>query len=89
MKNRGCTNSCPGQPATRESRPWATNTFRVLLPDRRPGGAILQLEIALKKPGMNFYDSSRLESRLADLKSEQDDEKERKREAVNYSISIS
>ena len=29
---------------------------------------------------MNFYDSSRLESRLADLKSEQDDEKkERKR----------
>lgn len=38
-------------------------------------GAILQLEIALKKPGMNFYDSSRLESRLADLKSEQDDEK--------------
>ncbi|HPE80970.1 MAG TPA: M48 family metalloprotease [Gammaproteobacteria bacterium] len=40
-------------------------------------GAILQLEIALKKPGMNFYDSSRLESRLADLKSEQDDEKKK------------
>lgn len=26
---------------------------------------------------MNFYDSSRLESRLADLKSEQDDEKKK------------
>ena len=37
-------------------------------------GAILQLEIALKTPDLNFYESSRLESRLAKLKVEQDDE---------------
>jgi len=36
--------------------------------------AILQLEITLKRPDMNFYESSRLESRLAALKAEQDEE---------------
>jgi predicted Zn-dependent protease len=37
-------------------------------------GAILQLEIALKRPEMNFYESSRLESRLAELRAEQEEE---------------
>ena len=37
-------------------------------------GAILQLEIALKTPDLNFYESSRLESRLAKLRFEQDEE---------------
>lgn len=36
--------------------------------------AILQLEIALKRPDMSFYNASRLESRLAELKQEEDDE---------------
>ena len=36
--------------------------------------AILQLEITLKRADLNFYESSRLESRLAELKSEQDEE---------------
>ncbi len=39
--------------------------------------AILQLEIALKVPGLNFYDASRLESRLVDLRAE-DEEKDDK-----------
>ena len=38
--------------------------------------AILQLEIALKRPELNFYDASRLESRLAIFKSEQNDQKD-------------
>jgi predicted Zn-dependent protease len=42
--------------------------------------AILQLEIALKQPEMNFYDSSRLESRLAEMNAELDEE-DRKRSA--------
>ena len=42
--------------------------------------AILQLEIALKRPELDFYESSRLESRLAELRAEQDEE-ERKRSA--------
>ncbi|MCG6967842.1 MAG: M48 family metalloprotease [Chromatiaceae bacterium] len=41
-------------------------------------GAIMQLEIALKRGELNFYDSSRLESRLAELKAEQDDEDDKK-----------
>jgi predicted Zn-dependent protease len=36
--------------------------------------AELQLEIALKRPEMNFYDSSRLESRLAEVRAELDEE---------------
>lgn len=36
--------------------------------------AILQLEIALKRPELNFYESSKLESRLAELRAEQDEE---------------
>lgn len=36
--------------------------------------AILQLEIALKQPEMDFYQSSRLESRLAELNAELDEE---------------
>ncbi len=39
--------------------------------------AILQLEIALKQPGLNFYDASRLESRLAELRFEQEEEERR------------
>lgn len=50
--------------------------------------AILQLEIALKRPELNFYDSSRLESRLAEFKSEEDEEDKKKRERQDYSISI-
>jgi predicted Zn-dependent protease len=42
--------------------------------------AELQLEIALKRPEMNFYDSSRLESRLAEVRAELDEE-DRKRSA--------
>ena len=42
--------------------------------------AILQLEIALKRPELDFYESSRLESRLAEFRAEQDEE-ERKRSA--------
>ncbi|MGB5562839.1 MAG: M48 family metalloprotease [Sedimenticolaceae bacterium] len=40
--------------------------------------AILQLEIALKSPSLSFYDASRLESRLAEFKAEQEDEESRK-----------
>jgi len=36
--------------------------------------AILQIEIALKDPQLNFYESSRLESRLARLRDEQSEE---------------
>ncbi len=43
--------------------------------------AILQLEIALKRPELNFYESSKLESRLAELRAEQDEE-DRKRSAT-------
>lgn len=43
-------------------------------------GAILQLEIALKRPELNFYDASRLESRLAEMKSEQDEEEAKRSE---------
>jgi predicted Zn-dependent protease len=39
--------------------------------------AILQLEIALKTPDLNFYESSRLESRLAKMKLEQEEETQR------------
>ena len=42
--------------------------------------AILQLEIALKRPELDFYESSRLESRLAELREELDEE-DRKRSA--------
>jgi beta-barrel assembly-enhancing protease len=35
--------------------------------------AVMQLEIALDQPGLNFFDSSRLESRLAAVKAERDD----------------
>jgi predicted Zn-dependent protease len=37
-------------------------------------GAIMQLEIALKRPELNFYETSKLESRLARFKSERDEE---------------
>jgi predicted Zn-dependent protease len=37
-------------------------------------GAIMQLEIALKRPELNFYEISKLESRLAKFKAERDDE---------------
>lgn len=40
--------------------------------------AIMQLDIALKQPGLSFYDASRLESRRAQFESE-DDDKEGKR----------
>ena len=40
--------------------------------------AILQLEITLKRADLNFYESSRLESRLAKLKSEQDEEDQKR-----------
>jgi len=40
--------------------------------------AILQLEIATKRPELNFYDASRLESRLAELKAEQDEEEQKR-----------
>jgi predicted Zn-dependent protease len=39
--------------------------------------AVLQLEIALKQPGLNFYDASRLESRLTKLKVEEEEEDQR------------
>lgn len=39
--------------------------------------AILQLEIALKLPGIDFYRSAKLESRLDGLKKEQEEEKRR------------
>ena len=42
--------------------------------------AILQLEIALKDPKMDFYESSRLESRLAELRAELSEE-DKKRSA--------
>lgn len=42
--------------------------------------AILQLEIALKTPGMDFYEASRFESRLAEMRAEQSEE-DRKRSA--------
>jgi predicted Zn-dependent protease len=40
--------------------------------------AVLQLEIALKVPHLNFYEASRLESRLAELRAEQDEEDKQK-----------
>jgi predicted Zn-dependent protease len=40
--------------------------------------AELQLEIALKRPEMNFYDSSRLESRLAEVRAELDEEDQKR-----------
>ena len=40
--------------------------------------AILQIEIALKTPGLDFYESSRLESRLAELRAEQSEEDKRR-----------
>jgi len=39
--------------------------------------AIMQLEITLKRADLNFYESSRLESRLAILRAEEDDEKKK------------
>lgn len=39
--------------------------------------AVLQLEIAGKQPGLSFYDAARYESRLAELKAEQDDKDSR------------
>lgn len=39
--------------------------------------AVIQLDIALKRPELNFFDASRLESRRAEMKAEQDLEKER------------
>jgi predicted Zn-dependent protease len=39
--------------------------------------AILQLEIALKSPGISFYDASRLESRLAEMRAEQAEENDK------------
>jgi predicted Zn-dependent protease len=44
--------------------------------------ATLQLEIALKRPELNFYDSSRLESRLTQFRSEQDDDEKGRRSAT-------
>ncbi len=41
-------------------------------------GAVLQLEIALKQPEMNFYEMSRLESRLAQFQAELDEEEEKR-----------
>lgn len=40
--------------------------------------AELQLEIALKRPGLNFYDASRLESRLAEVRAELDEEDQKR-----------
>ena len=40
--------------------------------------AILQIEIALKSPGLNFYESSRLESRLSEMREEQSEEDKRR-----------
>jgi predicted Zn-dependent protease len=40
--------------------------------------AILQLEIAAKRPELNFYDASRLESRMAEFKAEQEKQEERR-----------
>lgn len=40
-------------------------------------GAVLQLEIALKTPGVNFYNSSKIESQLQALKKELAQKKER------------
>lgn len=40
--------------------------------------AALQIEIALKQPELDFYDASRLESRLAELNAELDEEDRRK-----------
>ena len=39
--------------------------------------AIMQLEITLNRPDLNFYESSRLESRLAELKAEQTEEEKK------------
>lgn len=39
--------------------------------------AVMQLEIALEQPGLNFFDSSRLESRLVAVKAERDDRDDR------------
>ncbi len=39
--------------------------------------AVVQLDIALKREELNFFDASRIESRRAELKAEQDLEKER------------
>ncbi len=40
--------------------------------------AIQQIEIATERPGLDFYVSSRLESRLAELREEQDEEERRR-----------
>jgi predicted Zn-dependent protease len=40
--------------------------------------AILQLEIALKRPELNFYETSKLESRLTQFKAERDEEEEKR-----------
>ena len=42
--------------------------------------AILQLEIAVKRPELNFYDASRLEARLVQLKAEQEEEEAKRSE---------
>jgi predicted Zn-dependent protease len=39
--------------------------------------AVLQLDIALKRPELNFFDASRLESRRSELKAEQDEQEKR------------
>ena len=40
--------------------------------------AILQLEIALKRPELNFYETSKLESRLTQFKAERNEEEEKR-----------